>query len=86
MKCFDNRETADVNPYETRLEYPTQIRKELEIWFKMHNIPKNEPIKLKVSQDTNYTQVSDLLEALKRLGGHEISISDYLKEHPTLRV
>ncbi len=68
LKCFDNRETADVNPYETRLEYPTQIRKELEIWFKMHNIPKNEPIKLKVSQDTNYTQVSDLLEALKRLG------------------
>lgn len=68
LKCYDNREMEDINPYETRLEYPYQIAKEIDVWFKMHNFTKDEPIILKVSPDTDYTQVSDLFEALKRLG------------------
>lgn len=68
LSCFDNREKEDDNPYETQLIYTTQIVKELDIWFKMHPVTKDELIILKVSPDTDYTQVSNLMEALEKLG------------------
>lgn len=67
MKCYDNRDKNDNTPYEMQLEYTTQIKKELDVWFKMHNVEKNEAIILKISQDTSYSQVADLIEALNRL-------------------
>ncbi len=78
LKCYDNRETNDVKPYQTRLEYSSQIKKELEVWFKMHNVPKEETIILKVSSDTNYSQVAELLEALKRLGRTKYQLTSAL--------
>lgn len=79
LKCYDNTKKEDVNPYETRLVYPTQIVKELDVWFKMHNLTKDEPIILRVSPDTDYTKVSDLLEALKILGVTKYKLTTDLK-------
>ena len=67
LTCYDNREQPDTDPYECRLGYSIQIMKELDVWFKIHNINKNEQIYLEIGQGTDYGRVSELLEALDLL-------------------
>lgn len=67
LHCYDNRKETDEDPYQTRLEYPSQIKRELDIWFKMHNIKRNDTIILKVTTETDYSQVADLTDALNEL-------------------
>lgn len=78
LKCYDNRETNEVEPYQTRLEYSYQIKKELGVWFKMHNVSKDEIIILKVSTDTDYSQVAELMDALKYLGRNNVQLTTSL--------
>lgn len=78
LKCYDNRNKLDTNPYTTRLKYSFEIEDELDVWFKLHNIPKNELIKLNVSNNTNYKYVSHLLNALNSLGRTKYQLIDNL--------
>lgn len=65
LKCYDNREKQDNNPYQTRIVGTFELIKELEVWFTMHNITKEDTIKVEVTNDTDYTTVHDVLDALK---------------------
>ena len=80
MKCYDNREKQDNNPYQTRIEYTFQLEDELEVWFTMHDITKEDTLKVEVTNDTDYTQVHDVLEALKRLGMTKFQLKTNLKD------
>lgn len=64
LKCYDNRIENDNEPYETRIKPILQLNKELEVWFNLHKVAKNETIKIIVSKDTDYGKVSELLDAL----------------------
>lgn len=68
LKCYDNKNQIDTAPYVTHLKYISQIKRELEVWFTIHNVEKNDVITLKVSQDTDYSQIADLIDALNQLG------------------
>ena len=80
LKCYDNREKQDNNPYQTRIEYTFQLEDELEVWFTMHDITKEDTLKVEVTNDTDYTQVHDVLEALKRLGMTKFQLKTNLKD------
>lgn len=67
LKCYDNREKQDNNPYQTRI-VAFKLIEELEVWFTMHNITKEDTIKVEVTNDTDYTTVHDVLDALKASG------------------
>lgn len=67
LKCYDNREKQDYNPYQTRVEYYFVIEDELEVWFSMHNIERDDSIKVYVSNGTDYTQAHEVLQALKNM-------------------
>lgn len=81
LKCYDNRNHIDNTPYETRIEYSLQVEKEIDVWFKMHNIENNDYIILKASQDTDYSQVADLIEALNKLGMTNFQLTSALQNH-----
>lgn len=80
LKCYDNREKQDNNPYQTRIEYTFQLKDELDVWFTMHDITKEDTLKVEVTNDTDYTQVHDVLEALKRLGMSKFQLMTNLKD------
>lgn len=80
LECYDNRQKQDNNPYQTRIEYTFQLENELEVWFTMHKITKEDTIKVEVTNDTDYTQVHDVLEALKRLGMTKFQLMTNLKD------
>ena len=80
LKCYDNREKQDNNPYQTRIEYTFQLEDELEVWFTMHDITKEDTLKVEVTNETDYTQVHDVLKALKRLGITNFQLMTNLKD------
>lgn len=46
----------------------------------MHDITKEDTLKVEVTNDTDYTQVHDVLEALKRLGMTKFQLKTNLKD------
>ncbi|MDE7427080.1 MAG: hypothetical protein K2M79_04715 [Muribaculaceae bacterium] len=80
LSCFDNREQTDTAPYTTRISYSLQLEKELEVWFKMHETTEDDPISLYVTDDTDYTQVSELMEALELLNRNKFTLRTVQKD------